>query len=112
MLYVGQFSQQVSTSNLNLREVKLSNRATDYRFTLIFALKAHPRAVSNTYCRHVIKAKQDTWNILTNGAIFSAFKHYSDLHTARGRSTLKDGVRVNECIFRNSNIVPRTQNSK
>ena len=35
--------------------------------------------------------------MLTNGAIFSTFKH-ADLHTIRDRSTLKDGV-VNEHIF-------------
>jgi len=37
-------------------------------------------------------------HMLTNGAIFSTFKHADPL-TVRGRSTLKDGV-VNERIFR------------
>ena len=35
---------------------------------------------------------KDKSNMLTNGAIFSAFKHYTDLHTVRGRSTVKDGL--------------------
>ena len=41
---------------------------------------------------------KDISNMLTNGAIFSTFKH-SDPHTVCGRSTLKDGV-ASERIFR------------
>ena len=45
---------------------------------------------------------KDTSNVLTNGVIFSTFKH-TDPHTVRGRSTLKDGE-VNERIFRNGSF--------
>ena len=41
---------------------------------------------------------KDISYMLTNGAIFSSFK-YSDPHSVRGRSTLKDGL-VNEHTFR------------
>ena len=32
---------------------------------------------------------EDMSNMLTNGGIFSTFKHYTDPRTVRGRSTLK-----------------------
>ena len=41
----------------------------------------------------------DLSNILANGVIFSTLKH-TDLHTVRGRPTLKDGM-CNERMFRN-----------
>ena len=41
----------------------------------------------------------DLSNILANGVIFSTLKN-TDLHTVRGRPTLKDGL-CNERIFRN-----------
>ena len=44
----------------------------------------------------------DTSIILTNGVIFSTLKH-TDPHTARGRSTQKDGV-CNDHIFRNGSF--------
>jgi len=46
--------------------------------------------------------EKDTSNMLTNGVIFSTFKH-TDPDTVRGRSTLKDGV-VNERLFRNGSF--------
>ena len=39
-------------------------------------------------------------NMLTNGAMFSTFKH-TDSHTVRGRPTRKDGVVIYERLFRN-----------
>ena len=43
---------------------------------------------------------KDMWNMLTNGAIFSAFKHTDPLTcTVRGRFTL-----VNKRIFRNGSF--------
>ena len=44
----------------------------------------------------------DLSNILANGVIFSTLKH-TDLHTVRGRPTLKDGL-CNERIFRNGSF--------
>ena len=44
----------------------------------------------------------DLSNILANGVIFSTLKH-TDLHTVRGRPTLKDGL-CNERILRNGSF--------
>ena len=44
----------------------------------------------------------DLSSILANGVIFSTLKH-TDLHTVRGRPTLKDGL-CNERIFRNGSF--------
>ena len=43
---------------------------------------------------------KDMSNMLTNGTMFSSFKH-TDSHTVRGRPTRKDGVVIYERLFRN-----------
>ena len=79
------------------------SRATDYR--------SYQSSVTcnGPYRRHVIELQPSFHDVegdaerkryVEYGALFSAFKHYTDLETVRSRSTLKDRV-VNERIFRN-----------